>query len=107
MLVHGMGQSTNQGLGEERMMQLLRCLNKLLDRAPESRRRLLNWHTPIIVPVWPQVCARIRSRAAACLPPLVPDYLPMSPAPPTHGLGVGDLHAACTQQPRRWRCRCG
>jgi transformation/transcription domain-associated protein len=38
------------------MMQLLRLLNRLLERSPESRRRLLAWHTPIIVPVWPQVC---------------------------------------------------
>jgi transformation/transcription domain-associated protein len=37
------------------MMQLLRLLNRLLERSPESRRRLLAWHTPIIVPVWPQV----------------------------------------------------
>jgi hypothetical protein len=36
-------------------MQLLRLLNQLLERHPESRRRLLAWHTPIIVPVWPQV----------------------------------------------------
>ena len=44
-----------QGLADDRMMQLLRLLNQLLERHPESRRRLLAWHTPIIVPVWPQV----------------------------------------------------
>ena len=37
------------------MMQLLRQMNRLLDRFPEARRRCLAFHTPIIVPVWPQV----------------------------------------------------
>lgn len=49
------GQNSTQGAADERMMQLLRLLNRLLERSPESRRRLLAWHTPIIVPVWPQV----------------------------------------------------
>jgi transformation/transcription domain-associated protein len=49
------GQNSSQGAADERMMQLLRLLNRLLERSPESRRRLLAWHTPIIVPVWPQV----------------------------------------------------
>jgi hypothetical protein len=52
------GQNTSQGQADERMMQLLRLLNRLLERSPESRRRNLSWYTPIIVPVWPQVCAR-------------------------------------------------
>lgn len=51
------GQNSTQGAADERMMQLLRLLNRLLERSPESRRRLLAWHTPIIVPVWPQVSA--------------------------------------------------
>ena len=38
------------------MMQLLRNMNRLLDKHPQSRRRHLAWHTPIIVPVYPQVC---------------------------------------------------
>ena len=37
-------------------MQLLRMMNRLLDKNPESRRRQLAWHTPTVVPVWPQVC---------------------------------------------------
>jgi phosphatidylinositol kinase/protein kinase (PI-3 family) len=36
-------------------MQLLRNMNRLLDKHPQSRRRHLAWHTPIIVPVYPQV----------------------------------------------------
>lgn len=36
-------------------MQVLRQLNRLLDRHPEARRRNLAWNTPSIVPVWPQV----------------------------------------------------
>ncbi len=35
-------------------MQLLRQLNRLLDKHPESRRRHLSFHTPAIVPVWTQ-----------------------------------------------------
>jgi hypothetical protein len=42
------------GPSDERMMQLLRQLNRLLDKYPESRRRHLNFHTPAIVPVWTQ-----------------------------------------------------
>ncbi len=49
------GQNSSQGMADDRMMQLLRGLNKLLDAHPESRRRCLSWHTPISVPVWPQV----------------------------------------------------
>jgi hypothetical protein len=37
------------------MMQLMRNMNRLLDKHPQSRRRHLAWHTPIIVPVYPQV----------------------------------------------------
>ena len=42
------------GPSDERMMQLLRQLNRLLDKHPESRRRHLSFHTPAIVPVWTQ-----------------------------------------------------
>lgn len=45
------------GAADERMMQLLRNMNRLLDKHPQSRRRHLAWHTPIIVPVYPQVRA--------------------------------------------------
>lgn len=38
-------------------MQLLRNMNCLLEAQPQSRRRHLAWHTPIIVPVYPQVFA--------------------------------------------------
>ena len=46
------------GASDERMMQLLRLLNRLLDKHPESRRRHLSFHTPAIVPVWMQVRRR-------------------------------------------------
>jgi hypothetical protein len=43
------------GANDERMAHLMRAMNRLLDRHPQSRRRHLAWHTPAIVPVWPQV----------------------------------------------------
>lgn len=43
------------GANDERMAHLMRAMNRLLDKHPQSRRRHLAWHTPIIVPVWPQV----------------------------------------------------
>ena len=42
------------GSADERMMQLLRNMNRLLELHPQSRRRHLAFHTPIIVPVYPQ-----------------------------------------------------
>jgi len=41
--------------GEERMMQLLRTFNQLLERHCETRSRHLSYHTPAIIPIWPQV----------------------------------------------------
>ena len=58
------------GASDERMMQLLRLLNRLLDKHPESRRRHLTFHTPAIVPVWMQVqchqpgCQPLRPRCS-------------------------------------------
>lgn len=43
------------GANDERMANLMRAMNRLLDKHPQSRRRHLSWHTPAIVPVWPQV----------------------------------------------------
>ncbi len=43
------------GSAEERMMQLLRLINGLLEKHPESRSRKLAAHAPIIVPVYSQV----------------------------------------------------
>ena len=43
------------GAGEERLMQVLRMMNVLLDRHPQSRRRGLSFKTLSIIPVWPQV----------------------------------------------------
>lgn len=37
------------------MMQLLRLINGLLEKHPESRSRKLAAHAPIIVPVYSQV----------------------------------------------------
>lgn len=39
---------------DERVMQLLRSMNRLLDAHPQSRSRNLSWHTPLMVQVYPQ-----------------------------------------------------
>lgn len=44
-----------QGPVDERMMQLLRLCNRLLDKSVEARRRGLAWNAPVLVPVWPQI----------------------------------------------------
>ncbi len=52
---------------DEGMMQLMRMMNRLLDKAPETRRRNLSFHTPVIVPIWPQARphpAALRARQA-------------------------------------------
>ena len=36
-------------------MQVLRMMNVLLDKHPQSRRRGLSFNTLSIIPVWPQV----------------------------------------------------
>lgn len=36
-------------------MQLLRLMNRLLDKHPPCRSRSLNWFAPVIIPVWTQV----------------------------------------------------
>lgn len=46
---------TPSARSDERMVQLFRVLNRLFDKHKESRRRHLAFHTPIIIPVWPQV----------------------------------------------------
>ena len=46
------------GSAEERMMQLLRLVNGLLEKHPQSRTRRLAAHAPIIVPVYSQVLNR-------------------------------------------------
>lgn len=48
-------------------MQLLRNMNRLLEQHPQSRRRHLAWHTPIIVPVYPQVQHKFENHCAAHL----------------------------------------
>ena len=53
------------GAADERMMQLMRMMNRLLDKAPETRRRHLSFHTPVIVPIWPQ--ARSDTCSTKCL----------------------------------------
>lgn len=40
---------------DERMIQLMRHLNRLLLKNMQSRRRHLLFHTPVVLPVWPQV----------------------------------------------------
>jgi transformation/transcription domain-associated protein len=49
------GQNTSQGHADDRLLQLMRLCNALLERRPDSRKRALAWHTPAIVPVWPQL----------------------------------------------------
>ncbi len=39
------------GAGEEKQIQLLRMLNKLLDKHPKSRQRCLAYSTPTVVPL--------------------------------------------------------
>ncbi|GFR40173.1 hypothetical protein Agub_g730, partial [Astrephomene gubernaculifera] len=59
------GQNNAQGTTDERIIQLLRLSNRLLDAHPQSRQRALAWHTPVMVPVWVQV--RLMEEApAAC-----------------------------------------
>ena len=41
--------------GDERALQLLRAVNRLLLKHPECRRRRLALRLPVVVPVWPQV----------------------------------------------------
>ena len=48
---------------DERLLRLMRLLNKLLEGHKEARRRHLTFHTPVIVPIWPQV--RLPSSLAA------------------------------------------
>lgn len=40
---------------DEHMMQLMRLMNRLLDKNPQCRSRSLGWFAPVIVPVWNQV----------------------------------------------------
>jgi transformation/transcription domain-associated protein len=47
--------SARQFRREERLMQLFRLLNSVLERKKESRMRNLSFHLPIIVPVAPNV----------------------------------------------------
>ena len=56
------------GANDERVAHLMRAMNRLLDRHPQSRRRHLAWHTPAIVPVWPQVRGGAPVRAASAVP---------------------------------------
>lgn len=49
------GQNLAQALTDERIVQLTRLLNRLMDAHPHARARNLSFHTPAIVPVWVQV----------------------------------------------------
>jgi transformation/transcription domain-associated protein len=40
-----------QHLADERLLQLLRAFNRLLDQQPVTRSRALHWYTPAMVPV--------------------------------------------------------
>ena len=54
-LVTPFGSLTPAARGEERVMQLLRAFNGMLDAHAETRRRGLLFVAPAVVPVWPQV----------------------------------------------------
>ena len=74
-------------------MQLLRNMNCLLEAHPQSRRRHLAWHTPIIVPVYPQVSTR------HTLQPLVsPAVLPSD----VMGQSKGVLGSNCWHVVQSW-----
>ena len=57
-------------------MQLLRNMNCLLEAHPQSRRRHLAWHTPIIVPVYPQALPWHTLQRLRLLNPVPPAMLP-------------------------------
>lgn len=65
--------------GDERLMQLLRMMNKLLDKHPESRSRQLNFSAPLVVPIWPQVSFAGRP-GAQMLAATLPGYCHTFPA---------------------------
>ncbi|GAX77356.1 hypothetical protein CEUSTIGMA_g4802.t1 [Chlamydomonas eustigma] len=48
------GQSWSQSTTDERVVQLMRLFNKMLEAHFQSRAKFLAWHTPIIVSVWNQ-----------------------------------------------------
>lgn len=39
---------------EEHVMRLMSLMNKLLDKHAQCRYRSLNWHIPLIIPIWIQ-----------------------------------------------------
>ncbi|KAI7824749.1 FAT domain-containing protein, partial [Gamsiella multidivaricata] len=47
--------ASRQGRREERVMQLFRILNGILERKKESRKRNLFFHLPLIIPLAPQI----------------------------------------------------
>ena len=57
-------------------MQLLRLINGLLEKHPESRSRKLAAHAPIIVPVYSQVtpAALLLGQQTLCIKCLVIDF---------------------------------
>lgn len=42
-------------VGDEKQVQLLGMMNRLLDRHPKARQRCLAWSTPVVIPLWPNV----------------------------------------------------
>ena len=98
------GQNWAQGTTDERIIQLMRLLNKLLATQPQARSRLLAWHTPMIIPVWPQASA-----ASALAHGWGRDRLPvwrLTSKPP--GLAPGSHIVqgpkAHIEGPRSWSC---
>lgn len=86
-LLHASCRAGVAGANDERMGALMRAMNRLLDKHPQSRRRHLAWHVPTIVPVWPQV------------PPPPPPLL-------WHVLSALELPAAACQSSSVLFCAC-
>lgn len=56
LLLSCIGQVSSQPASSDvHMMQLLRLMNRLLDKHPPCRSRSLNWFAPVIIPVWTQL----------------------------------------------------
>lgn len=49
------GQNWSQNSTDERVVQLMRLINRLLEAHPQARSRGLALHTPLLVTCWPQV----------------------------------------------------
>lgn len=56
------GQNWSQNSTDERVVQLMRLINRLLEAHPQARSRGLALHTPLLVTCWPQVSGKAKLR---------------------------------------------